>query len=577
MNNLLLLPSAKLAPAELRIDFGEIPSGMVPLASRPALDHILAPWAARGWDAVVAVEEAGEQIANYLARHPELRARAVNVGRSGSLAETVSAALHSLGRLPERLVINFADTLVADELEPGDTICYREMEDLYRWTAFEFDEEARIVRVIDKDRPKPQYVLPVFVGVFSISDPGRFLGSLDAAAGAAAPGGADPFWRALAGYFNHLPAGRRRLQRVEHWADFGHLDTYYRTQRTYFLNRRFFNSMQVDAGRGVLRKSSTQAGKLAAEIRWYLELPAGLQHLAPRIFDYRMEDGGAFAEMEFYGYPALNDVYLHGRWDEGVWEQALGAIEQALAEMQSHRLRAGLEDRHRAMREMYLGKTRQRLEECAANASLSVFWRDHLKINGAERAGIPACLAVLPRILERLEIFDGTEFTILHGDLCLSNILFDRRNGFVRLIDPRGSFGRFRLHGDPRYDLAKLSHSFEGDYDFLVNGMFDLNIEGNSVALRPHLESGHHRIKQMFHRWLVRRTGNGYRKVKLIESLLFLSMAPLHADRPRSQAAFLARGLELFAEAAEGRYDQPEAYQASEVVHEDHCDHTYGR
>jgi hypothetical protein len=536
----------------------------------------LAPYASRGFDAVVAVDESGDQIERYLARRPELRARAVKVGRTGSLGETVGAALHSLTRLPDRLVINFADTLVADELEAGDVICYREMRDLYRWTAFEFDETGRILQVIDKDRPKPSpAALPVFVGVFAIADPARFLPVLDQAA--AAPGGADPFWTAMADYFNQRPPEGRRLQRVEHWSDFGHLDTYYTTQRTFFLNRRFFNTMRVDAGRGVVRKSSTQAAKLAAEIRWYLDLPAGLQHLAPRIFDYRIEEGSAYAEMEFYGYPALNDVYLHGQWNAGVWEQALGSIEGALAEMQSHRIETSAAERHRAMREMYVDKTRRRLAECAGAEGLRIFWRRHLKINGVERAGVDACLAVLPRILERLEIFDGTEFTILHGDLCLSNILFDRRNGFVRLIDPRGSFGGFRLHGDPRYDLAKLSHSFEGDYDFLVNGMCDLQLEADAVAVQAHLGAGHRLVKQMFHRWLVRRAGRAYRQVKLIESLLFLSMAPLHADRPRAQAAFLARGLELFGEAAQGRFDRPEAHPLTGIAHENHRDHTHGR
>ena len=39
-------------------------------------------------------------------------------------------------------------------------------------------------------------------------------------------------------------------------------------------------------------------------------------------------------------------------------------------------------------------------------------------------------------------------------------------------------------------------------------------------------------------------------QVKLIESLLFLSMVPLHADRFASQEAFLARGLEIFNDVA---------------------------
>jgi hypothetical protein len=577
MNNLLLLPSARLAPPELRTDFGDLASGMVPLASRPALNHILAPYAARGFDAVVGVHERGEQVADYLARHPELRAEAVDVGETGSLAETVSVALHSRREMPSRLVINFADTLVADQIEDGDVICYREMEDLYRWTAFQADETGCIRTIIEKDRPKPANVsLPVFVGVCAIAEPGRFLEILDREV-AEGNSNTDPFWRALARYFNQRPLGGRRLQRVERWCDFGHLDTYYATQRTYFLNQRFFNTMQVDTGRGVVRKTSSETGKLANEIRWYLDLPKSLQHLVPRIFEYHLDGGATFAEMEFYGYPALNDVYLHGQWNAGVWWQALRAISGALDEMQAHVSPAGRAERRHAMREMYEEKTRRRLAACAEQPGLEVFRRPHLRINGVERAGIEACLAVLPSVTERLELYDDTGFTILHGDLCLSNILFDRRNGFVRFIDPRGSFGRFRLHGDPRYDLAKLSHSLEGDYDFLSGGMFDLEVEGDSVRLEPHLSGGHRMVKEMFHQWLAARAGIRYRQVKLIESLLFLSMTPLHADRPRSQAAFLARGLELFGQVAEGRFDTVGAAVPGGVRHDDKRDHYHGR
>ena len=46
------------------------------------------------------------------------------------------------------------------------------------------------------------------------------------------------------------------------------------TQRSFFLNHRCFNSVSVDLGRGVLRKSSTHSQKLAQEIEWYRDLPA---------------------------------------------------------------------------------------------------------------------------------------------------------------------------------------------------------------------------------------------------------------------------------------------------------------
>ena len=135
--------------------------------------------------------------------------------------------------------------------------------------------------------------------------------------------------------------------------------------------------------------------------------------------------------------------------------------------------------------------------------------------------------------------------------MCLSNILYDRRNSFIRAVDPRGSFGAFDIYGDPRYDLAKLSHSFAGDYDFLLNGWFELSEDQESMSLKVHLEDRHLAIKEQFNIWMTRNWPQWVRQVRLIESLLFLSMVPLHQDRFLSQKAFLVRGLQLYTAMAE--------------------------
>ena len=52
-------------------------------------------------------------------------------------------------------------------------------------------------------------------------------------------------------------------------------------------------------------------------------------------------------------------------------------------------------------------------------------------------------LAMLPEIEAFCQHLAATvKGRIIHGDLCFSNILFDLPNQIVRLIDPRGRFGR---------------------------------------------------------------------------------------------------------------------------------------
>jgi hypothetical protein len=545
---------------------------MIPLNSLPALHHIAQPYSAAGFDVVIAVHEGAVAIEEYVGRCQDIRARTVDVGATMSIGDTIATALHSLIEMPSQVVVNFADTLLGDIVSDTDCICYSDVSDLYRWTGFEADDAGVIQRIFEKNQVKSIDGGAVFVGVFSICDPKRFLAILDQQLQCADPQ-IDPFWLAIVEYHNTLPPARRLLKRVEDWKDFGHLDTYYATQRSFFLNQRYFNSMSVDLDRGVLRKCSTHSQKLAKEIEWYLALPPALQYLGPRIFQYRKDPEETSVEMEFYGYPALNDVYLHGRWDPGVWGQVFDAIGRAIDGMRQYRLSAGQAAQHEALLSMYQGKTIERLESILLDPRFQVLTRDSVLINARKCRGLRRCLSVLPQVLERATVCDQRDFTIIHGDLCLSNILYDRRSGFVRLIDPRGSFGISGIYGDPRYDLAKLSHSFHGDYDFYVNGLFRLDITDYGVECMPFRSPLHEIIRQMFDHWLIRREGQQCRIIHLIESLLFLSMVPLHADRPRSQFAFLVRGLELFDRVATEIGIEPIEVSANVQNHDQHHHH----
>ena len=65
-------------------------------------------------------------------------------------------------------------------------------------------------------------------------------------------------------------------------------------------------------------------------------------------------------------------------------------------------------------------------------------------------------------MVERILIPDAeSEFSVIHGDPCFTNILIEETYNFMRLIDPRGSFGSFDIYGDSRYDLAKIFHSMD--------------------------------------------------------------------------------------------------------------------
>ena len=555
---LLIVPSARLAPTELQAEFGPLPTGMVPYRGKPAYAHIIGQVAGSVDACAVAVSDTGRTLARHAAHAFGDEVRCIDVGPTASLGATILAVLDAwtAGRaLPPRLLrIQFADTLVdaAAPAPEGVTAIYHgSAVDLYRWTCFTVADDGTIEKFIEKDADKTgDDVYGVVIGAFVIADVAAFRQRLHAACDARdrSGSGLDPFYVALRAHFNAAEPDRRALIPVRGWTDLGHLDTYYAARRRAGMNARAFNALDVSDRRGVIRKTSAKAAKLADEIRWYLRLPKTLAHLAPRVLDYGLDPLDPFVEMEFYGYPSLADMFLYGAYDLGVWERVMAALGDALDLMGSHRLvPANGRDLTAALRAVYQEKTAERIAALPDGALPAAFGRDWLSINGVRRPGLPTMIDRLARLGDAVGLYECPHFSVIHGDFCLGNLLFDRRNCILRCIDPRGRFGGYDIYGDPHYDLAKLMHSFVGGYDFMVNDLVRSEADADG-AIRFALlrQPGHAAVETLFRRWLARRCPDAQPRLRLIESLLFISMTPLHADQPQAQVAMMATGLDRF-------------------------------
>ena len=139
----------------------------------------------------------------------------------------------------------------------------------------------------------------------------------------------------------------------------------------------------------------------------------------------------------------------------------------------------------------------------------------------------------------------------MHGDFCFSNILYDFKSKTIRVIDPRGLDveGHQSIYGDMRYDVAKLAHSILGMYDYIIGGNFtytemepynvELQFPGNDVI----------KAVQEFFRSM-NFAGHTLKELSTYPIMihLFLSMLPLHSDKPKRQKAMLANALRLYVE-----------------------------
>lgn len=92
--------------------------------------------------------------------------------------------------------------------------------------------------------------------------------------------------------------------------------------------------------------------------------------------------------------------------------------------------------------------------------------------------------------------------------------------------------------------MAKLSHSIQGKYDFIIEDLFELEKKHTEINYMIYYSDGHKQIEELYLKELEKYTSDIY-SIEFIEALLFFSMIPLHKDYPNRQILMLATAVKL--------------------------------
>jgi hypothetical protein len=224
----------------------------------------------------------------------------------------------------------------------------------------------------------------------------------------------------------------------------------------------------------------------------------------------------------------LNDLYVFGKQSLGFWKQVFLSAKQILLEFKDYKqpdLDLCVYD------DMYLTKTLERLEsfkDC-------IEFDKYLDMTQMAQASAKYICKTTPE-----------HIGVMHGDFCFSNILNDSRTQSLKLIDPRGidANRNFTIYGDTRYDLAKFFHSVVGCYDLIIAGKFHFVDDFSSIEFFSSHELED--IERLFDEVFFHDSPISKKEIIAINVHLFLSMLPLHADRPDRQKAMIANAYRLY-------------------------------
>lgn len=308
--------------------------------------------------------------------------------------------------------------------------------------------------------------------------------------------------------------------------------------KTRLIESRTFNTLKIHPLFPEIIKSSRDSQKLKNEVFWYRELPDQFKALAPQVFS--CDEAGI--RMEYYGYGTLAEKFLYDDLPAAEWRSILQKLFKIVSLFSEHHFEF---DQH-VFQIFYCNKFEKRCEKAAEIPEIKrLFSLEKLKINGEAVLGLPA---LLPFIRSELrEIAQTARGTLCHGDLCFNNILYDRKTGIIKLIDPRGNIeGIPSIMCDPRYDIAKLKHSYCGGYDRIVEGEFFVN--ESSEGCFDFIVSGSNDAgeRESVFKELCAGSGFDSRIVDIIEAYLFLTMIPLHTDSLRKMKAFFLTAILKF-------------------------------
>ena len=536
-----VIPAAGLGLRMLPIS-GKMPKAMIPVDGKPIISWILNKLIQQGiQEYVIVVGEKKEILIDYINRIYRDRAKITFVTQE-NLTGPLSAIALAQGdiRTKDQLII-LGDTIVFDELTFDKSwVLYHPVNDYWRWCLVE-TRENQIIRFLDK----PDSAVSTdkaLVGVYYLESNELWQKSINKVLSSDKRVKNEfQLSSALELYNQEIPITARFC---EHWYDCGSIDNYYKT-RGELLNVRSFNNVEVDTTVGTLLKKSKRRGKLIDEINWFLELPKECQILTPRILDYSTELNEPYVKFEYYGYQTLSELFLFENVHGKVWQSILARLFSVI-----HGYWHSKETHHESAREntfsMYWEKTLARISD----VNLPDLEED-ICINGNHFSGWRTLADRVKKACRAMS--ENVSWSIVHGDLCFPNILFDVETGLFRFIDPRGKFGNMRgIYGDKRYDISKLYHSVHGKYDFVINDLFDVK-QGdakNHWQLTLFSSAQHDEVETVLRKLIL---GSGFHlgEILCIEGLLFLSMIPLHNDFPKRQLAFWLIGMQILNEALE--------------------------
>jgi len=281
--------------------------------------------------------------------------------------------------------------------------------------------------------------------------------------------------------------------------DFGTLEEYLKNKSV--KKSRSFNDIKVNDCT-ITKSSSKYREKIIKEYNWYNNIPDDIKINTPRIFSSSIYGDSTSYTMEKILAPSLREIYLFLDSTGETWSSIFTEVFSLLEKMNRY-------GKPNDFMDTVVQKTIGRIKNIE-------FEIDYNLVNDFVKE-----LRVQSKIYRKS--------TLMHGDFCFSNLLYDFKTSRLTMVDPRGE-----IFGDQYYEIAKLYHSIFFDYDFIDTELYIYNNDNYTIY-----NNGKEDVKNLFKNIIDKYyTKEEQKYILLLTGSLFISMIPLHNHNKVNQKIF---------------------------------------
>ena len=529
-NKVFLITSGAYANAEIISDFGFLPSAFLPIGHKRLIE--LQVQNIKNFDAVKVITLPSnykllERDKDFLIKNNILIYRTnPNLNLNDSILSFLDS--YEIENTIDQLFILHGDTSFKSLKEETDLLYYGYTDMFYKW--------GYLSDISDIELNEDGFKQAVIAGYFTFSNPSFFKESLLSE---------DSFERALRIYNFKI---KFKLILNSEWLDFGHSNLYYKSKMKLNVTRNF---NQVIANNNFIKKTSNNFNKIESEYKWFKQLPDELTIFTPSVWGFESIENKASYKIEFIGAPTLQEKWVFGNLPDYVYHNIINQIFLFFKKTsQFNLINYSSEIIKKELQELYINKTIERVKIFSNQINFNV--SKPVYINNIKYPPLSEFLKTINGLIQhKLNSEKLNKLTLMHGDLCFSNILSDSRSNIVKFIDPRGGLNDSfnsdsKIIGDYRYDIAKFGHSLIGNYDYIVTGFYNLVKNDKELSFNFSLQHPSRDLLNSYFYTKVKEMNVDVEFIKISIINLFISMLPLHNEDEDRQIALLLNAYQLY-------------------------------